>query len=113
MGPAPPALAGGLCGHRALRAYIPEAVRKWLELGQMQWLGESRRVTVLFISLSGLEGLDVDEIAPDAITRVQTAFVAVQRVRCAHASHLLALVDRIACASNVADLRRSMPVRHT
>ena len=22
----------------ALRAYIPEAVRKWLELGQMQWL---------------------------------------------------------------------------
>ena len=60
---------------KALRSYIPEAVRKWLELGQMQWLGELRRVTVLFVSLTGLQGLDALEIEDEAVSRVQTTFL--------------------------------------
>lgn len=52
------------CGEAALRAYVPRAVQARLDAGQHEWLGEFRRVSVLFANLgaSGEAGDDVAQL---------------------------------------------------
>jgi class 3 adenylate cyclase len=50
----------------AMLAYIPAAIRDRLEAGQTEWLAELRRVTVLFINVTGL-----DYLAGDVLEKTQ------------------------------------------
>ena len=57
-----------------LWAYIPGAIRAHLAAGQTEWLGELRRVTILFVNL-----LDFDDQADDALQVLQTTMAAIQQ----------------------------------
>ncbi|MEW5849756.1 MAG: adenylate/guanylate cyclase domain-containing protein [Myxococcota bacterium] len=56
-----------------LRPYIPSAILTRVEAGQTAWLAELRRVTVMFLNISGL---DVER--DDGVSRLQEAMVAIQ-----------------------------------
>jgi class 3 adenylate cyclase/tetratricopeptide (TPR) repeat protein len=62
-------------GSPLLRAYVPRSVQASLDAGQTDWLGEFRRVSVLFIKLGTL-----DVGAVDAIEHLQRVVVSVQTV---------------------------------
>lgn len=57
----------------ALRGYIPGAILSRLGAGQTEWLSELRRVTVVFLNVTGL-----DYAAPGALDQVQTTMHALQ-----------------------------------
>jgi class 3 adenylate cyclase/tetratricopeptide (TPR) repeat protein len=65
-------LALGPQAEGALSAYVPRALLERLTAGQADWVGELRRITVLFLNVRGLEHGDLDGI--------QQAVAAVQRV---------------------------------
>jgi class 3 adenylate cyclase/tetratricopeptide (TPR) repeat protein len=76
--PEPPALAPAT-RRQALRAdllpaFVPRTVADRVAAGQLDWLAEFRRVTVLFLSLG-----DFDDGTPDALERLQRAMTTVQR----------------------------------
>jgi class 3 adenylate cyclase/tetratricopeptide (TPR) repeat protein len=56
-------------------AYVPEVVRARLAAGQVEWLGELRRVTALFLNL-----VDADPAAADQLEPLQLAMAAVQPI---------------------------------
>lgn len=60
-------------GARALRAFLPGVVLSRAGAGQLRWLGELRRLAVLFLSLPA-----VDPDSPGALARMQELLVAVQ-----------------------------------
>ena len=55
-------------------AYIPGAIRAHLAAGHTEWLGELRRVTVLFINL-----LDFDDHRDDALATLQATMEVIQQ----------------------------------
>lgn len=57
----------------ALRAYISSSILARLDAGQIGWLAELRRVTVLFINLPGLDHTTPLEQAQTIISDLQTA----------------------------------------
>lgn len=57
----------------ALRAFIPGAILSRLDAGQADWLAEMRRVTMVFLNVTGIE-----YAAPDALDRLQTMMCALQ-----------------------------------
>lgn len=57
----------------SLRAFLPGAIRGRVDAGQDQWLGELRRISVIFVSLSGLDAASPLETAHDAFRRLQIA----------------------------------------
>jgi class 3 adenylate cyclase len=57
----------------ALRPYIPRVVLSRLDAGQSEWLAELRRVTVLFIAVSGL-----DFTEPNILDKLQSVMTATQ-----------------------------------
>jgi len=57
----------------ALRAYIPGAILKRLSAGQMEYLAELRRVTVLFVNLPGFEQITLREEAHELMRTIQSA----------------------------------------
>ncbi|MBI3270709.1 MAG: AAA family ATPase [Planctomycetes bacterium] len=57
----------------ALRAFIPATVLARIDAGHTQWLSEFRRLTVLFLSIAG-----IDYDAPDALDRVHRAVAMLQ-----------------------------------
>jgi len=74
---APPG-ADGLAAGRpgaeaALMAYIPGAVRARLDASHSGWLAELRRVTVIFASLSGVDGRSPLEEAQAIVRELQAA----------------------------------------
>src|SRR4029077_4864414 len=60
-------------------AYIPGAIRAHLASGQTEWLGELRRVTILFINL-----LDFDDRRDDALATLQATMEILQQELYAH-----------------------------
>ncbi|MDF1661888.1 MAG: redoxin domain-containing protein [Planctomycetota bacterium] len=58
-----------------LNSYIPGAIRSRLHMNNTEWLGELRRVTVLFVNLLGL-----DDSGPRYLDQLQTAMYAIQTV---------------------------------
>ena len=66
--PAPEPAAGP-----ALRAFIPAAVRTRLEADQLAWLGELRRVSVLFVNLPDFNVATSLDRAQEAMRAVQMA----------------------------------------
>lgn len=75
--PSPPAPATPCppCPAEALRSFLPECVRTRVEAGQEAWLGELRRVSVLFLHLPGLGDTVPLEPAQEAAYRVQSAIL--------------------------------------
>lgn len=60
--PAPPVLPPPPDAEEALLAFIPRAITLRLTAGQTDWLAELRRVTVLFLTIHGLDDDDLDQI---------------------------------------------------
>lgn len=58
-----------------LNSYIPGAIRSRMHTDNTEWLGELRRVTVLFVNLLGL-----DDSGPRYLDQLQTAMYAIQTV---------------------------------
>jgi peroxiredoxin/class 3 adenylate cyclase len=58
-----------------LSSYIPGAIRSRLHMNKTEWLGELRRVTVLFVNLIGL-----DDTNTKYLDQLQTAMYAIQTV---------------------------------
>ncbi|MGQ0629013.1 MAG: AAA family ATPase, partial [Phycisphaerales bacterium] len=54
-----------------LRAFIPAAIRSRLDAGQSDWLGELRRVSVIFLNLPGLTHETTLERAQEIMTTLQ------------------------------------------
>ena len=71
--PAPPVPLPPPEAESALLAFIPAAITRRLTAGQTDWLAELRRVTVLFITVSGL-----DYAAPDAPEHIQAMMLSLQ-----------------------------------
>jgi class 3 adenylate cyclase/tetratricopeptide (TPR) repeat protein len=71
----------------ALRAYVPPTAMERIDAGQMEWLASLRRVTTLFMNVSGL-----DYTASDALARVQAATCAIQEVVDSHNGSLNQLI---------------------
>ena len=61
----------------ALGSYVPSVVKVWHAAGQERWLSEIRKLSIVFVSLSGLELGDGGQAALD---RVQKALLSAQRV---------------------------------
>jgi len=59
----------------ALRSYIPGAILARLDAGQTEWLAELRRVTIVFVKVTGL-----NYAAPDALEQIQAVMYALQNV---------------------------------
>ena len=76
--PAPPAVTPCVPGHAIgadlLAAFVPRTVADRAAAGQLDWLGEFRRVTVLFLSVGHF-----DDGAADALDCLQRAMTTVQR----------------------------------
>jgi class 3 adenylate cyclase/tetratricopeptide (TPR) repeat protein len=76
--PAPPAVMPAARGHTIgadlLAAFVPRMVAERVAAGQLDWLAEFRRVTVLFLSVGHF-----DDGAADALERLRRAMTAVQR----------------------------------
>ena len=74
----PPALTPPIPRHAldadVLAAFVPRTVAERAAAGQLDWLAEFRRVTVLFLSLGHF-----DDRAPDGLERLQHAMTTVQR----------------------------------
>ena len=70
--PAPPAMIAAARGHTIgadlLTAFVPRTVAERVAAGQLDWLAEFRRVTVLFLGLGHF-----DDGAADALDRLQRA----------------------------------------
>lgn len=60
--PAPPVPPPPPDAEEALLAFIPRAITLRLTAGQTDWLAELRRVTVLFLTVDGLDDDDLDQI---------------------------------------------------
>lgn len=61
----------------ALLGYLPGAIRARLAAGQTHWLGELRRVTVLFVNLPDLNR-EGQQDGPDVLERTQTVMRTLQ-----------------------------------
>ena len=76
--PEPPALTPSIPRHELsadlLAAFVPCTVAERAAAGQLDWLAEFRRVTVLFLGLGHF-----DDRAPDGLERLQHAMTTVQR----------------------------------
>ncbi len=59
----------------ALRAYVPAAILQRMDAGQHHWLAELRRITVMFINITGL-----DYAAPNALEKIQRVAHAMQTI---------------------------------
>lgn len=59
--------------YQALRGYLPGAIVHRLEAGQTDWLGELRRVTILFINLPDLDARTSLPLAQNAMSAMQTS----------------------------------------
>ncbi len=57
----------------ALRGYIPGAILSRLDAGQTAWLSELRRVTVVFLNVTG-----IDYAAPNVLDRIQATMRGLQ-----------------------------------
>jgi predicted ATPase len=55
--------------------HVPASVRAWLDAGLVDWLGELREVTPMFVNL-----LDFDQSSPDALATAQILVETVQRL---------------------------------
>src|SRR5207253_1129528 len=75
--PLRPAESFSLADHteQGLQLYTPGAIRSRLAAGQTSWLAELRRISVIFVSLQGL-----DYKRSDALNCSQEAVVVLQRV---------------------------------
>jgi class 3 adenylate cyclase/tetratricopeptide (TPR) repeat protein len=71
--PAPPVPPPPPEAEKALLAFIPRAITLRLAAGQTDWLAELRRVTVLFLTINGL-----DYAAPDALEQIQAVMSKMQ-----------------------------------
>lgn len=58
----------------ALRGYIPGAILSRLDAGQTEWLSELRRVTVVFLNVTGL-----NYAAPNAVEQAQAVMQGLQK----------------------------------
>lgn len=67
--PAPPALPAE--SEDMVRAFVPRVVQARLDAGQMDWLAEFRRVTVLFVNLRGLDSTSPLPLLQAAVAAVQ------------------------------------------
>jgi len=59
----------------ALRTYIPGAILARLDAGQTEWLAELRRLTLIFVSVTGL-----NYDAPEALAHIQAVMHALQNI---------------------------------